>query len=823
VTVANDFANMIGHHLRYAVRRLAQARTYSLTAIISLTIGIGAAVAMFAIVHAVLLKPLPYQEPERLVRVMGIDPNAPKEWANYALAPQQFEAWRTGTGSLSSLAVVHTSTANLTTTDTAYRIDALHVSAEFFDILGAKAQLGQWFTRNDELPGAARRVILSDGLWRQALGGDPEIVGKTVLLDGVAHEIAGVAAGNLWIPAGRRLHPDYAIPQNVSFFLPLRFSEEDRRNASFLFLGLGRLAPGATAAGAAEELNSARGRVALPPRVQFPAQMHVEPLQAAIVAEHRSMLILLLGAVCCLLLIVCVNVSNLSLSRWARSAAELATRQALGATRGQLAMLCLAESSVLLAAGTAGGLLLGSWLLAGLRAQTALSIPRLEEAAMDWPVMLFALGVMVAGTWGAGAIPLARVVRGDIQASLATVSRSRTEDGKTRGAQRLLVGIQASLALLLLTGAGLLLISLEKVLAVGAGSENRNVSVVSLTLPRQRYSRGVDGQMLVDRLRAAWIQIPGVESVGAVTALPTEKSWNFINIYTPETESLPITETVVGSFVYATQNYFPTAGLGLKDGRLFADGENTERVVVISQTAAELLFPGRNAIGRTLRHLMSKQPERVVGVVSDVHAEGLDAAPSVTIYRPLSRKVFGPMTTELQVLVRSKTPPESIRDALRKGLSEVDAGLAVPAIRSLDALPRPEVERRHLQTRLVSGFGLTSLFLAAIGVYSLVSLSITQRKRELAIRVALGAEARHVRSFVWREALAPVLWGMAPGAAGAVALAFLWRGVLFGVSPFDPRVLLVASMVLLVATIVPAHILSRRAERIAPAIAMQSE
>lgn len=776
---------------------------------------------MFSVVDAVLLRPLPYREPDRLVRVIGIDHKAPKEWSHYALSPQQFDQWRAGTTTIQQLAVVHPTVANLTGLEAPERVDALHVSAEFFTLLGAQPKIGQWFSRADELQGAAPRVILTERIWRSAFGADPRIVGRTVYLDRVAHEVVGVARGELWIPGGRRLYPDFAISDNIAVFLPLRIEEADRRNAATRFISIARLAAGATVAQAEQELNALQRTLALPTHVQYPATVHVQSLHETIAGEYRLVLQLLLAAVVLLFLIVVVNVANLSLGRWMGNAQSLKIRQALGASRWQLTMLCLHESSILAAAGVAGGLLLARWALDALRLQTGIGIPRWEEADLHISSLLFGVAMGAVCALLIGLIPAWRATV--MVNSLVQTQRNSTLGPSTRQAQRLMVSVQVALAFVLVSGSILLALSLRTLLAVPQGYRDSGVSVVALMTPRQQYPQGKDRQALVDRIREECLKLPGVESVAAVTSLPMHTSWNFMNIYTPETENLPLSETIVGSFTYATRDYFQTVGLPLLEGRLYEDAEVEDRVVVISATAARQLFPGRNPIGAKLRHLIANQAERVIGVVGDVRSEGLDHPPSITVYRPLARSLFGSRAPELYALVRSRGTADMVRDDIRRAVAKVDPMLAVPSMGTLDRIPRPEVQRRELQAALTSGFGGIALFVAVAGIYGVVAFSLALRRKELAIRMALGAEQRHVRGLVWREALTPVLWGILPGLLGAVGVSQLLRGMLYGVSPLDAKVLILTPVLLLVAGLIPAQLLAVRACRISPASVMQGE
>lgn len=810
-------------NFRLAWRNLVRAKTYSATAIGSLTLGIAGVVAMFAIVEAVLLRQLPYNEPERVVLVTGAVLGFHDDQHSYLLDPNQFDRWRSGMRTVESLTIFRPGAVNVTGIREAQQVNILRVSAEFFTTLGYQPQLGRWLTREEEHDPAVRRVVIADGLWRSAYGADPEIVGKSVFLDGVAHEVVGVAPASFWLPSGGHFGVLHQLPGTVSVFLPLQVPAGERVAPAYFYTALARLTKGATAEQAAAELTANMPPVTWTASMPPPQEILATPVHTKIVERSRAPLLLLLGAVFFLLLLVCVNVGNLSLVRWERERKELAIRAALGASWRQLAGLCLAESALLAAAGTVAGCLLGSWLVGLVQAHAGVAVPRLELAGVNGMVLRF--GAVVGGAVALliGLLPSVRVAKRSGQWELGLTSRGSTDGTGVQRLQRLLVGAQAALAVILLSGAVLLLVSLRKVLEVPEGYDADRVVTAKLTPSRTRYPKPSDRLLLAERLTEQVRRIPGVAAAAASTVMPNEPSWAFINV---ESDVLREVNNYGGPgayYVQATKDYYSTLGIPLLEGRIPEDRVEGERQVVISQALAKELFPGVNPIGRVLRNGVGGAPERVIGVVGDVHPEGLEQPPANIVYRNFQMTTFGGGTPVLVLLARTGLPGEALADEIRKAVATVDPELAVPGVRTLRQIPRAEVSIRQLQAMLTSGFGVLGLVLSAAGVYGIVAFSLTRRRKELAIRMALGADGRRIRRIVWREALIPVMAGIVPGVMGAVGLGMLLRGLFFGVSPVEPGVLLATPVILLAAAMVPAHILARRTERIAPAEVMQVE
>lgn len=812
-------------NFQIAVRNLRRSRGYCFTAIASLALGIGGAVAMFAIVHAVLLKPLPYREPDRLVRVIGWNPKFPETEAWYLLNAVQFLAYRDGLRTLESLAGFRPGTGNLTGINEATRVNLLYASEEFLRTFGLHIQLGRWFSKEDEAGRGMERVVISDNFWRRALGADPRVIGQTLYLDGQPQQIIGVMPADFWLPSGNDLFP-LPIPEGISIFRPLviPINQRDGRDASFFYRAIGRLSGAATAEQAAQEMTAKMPPT--PPSVKFPPPVKIlaRGMREQLTESSRGSILLLLVAVLFLLMIVCVNVGSLAVMRWNRNERELAVRAALGATWKQLAGLCLAESAVVSSAGTIAGVLLAWSLIDAIRSRTDLAIPRIEFSGLGGPVLLFSLCVGAFSAMIVGLLAAFRVTRNAKGWDLRSGGGRTATPSYTAGRfQRRLISVQTGLAVVLLSGASLLTLSLWKTMQVPEGYDSERVAIAKLNPAPSYFPRANDRLRLAERFTEELRTIRGVTSAAVTTTMPNEPSWNLVNVETDVRPAQADPPVISAHFVFASKGYYETLGIPLLEGSIPEDQKGDERKVVISRSAARAFFPGLNPIGRVLRHGINQWPERVVGVVGDIYADGLDQPPSKVIYRPFAENYFGGQTPEMILLVRTEGDTSKLSGPIREVVRKVTPQLGVPRVETLRQLPRREVTVRQTLAALVSGFGFVALFVAVAGLYGVTAYSLAQRRKEHAIRAALGAEPQHLRVLIWRETLTPVLWGLFPGILGAAAVGPLLRGLLFGVSPFEPWVFVLTPAVLVGAALVPAFLLSRHAKRIDPSAVLQAE
>lgn len=806
---------MIPISLSITVRSLFRSRAYSLTAIGSLTFAIGTAVAMFAVVDAVLLQPLPVREPERLVGVSGFIPNDPR--ALFMLNPQQHAMWRAGTRSLESLAIVKPDITNLTGVIEPKRLDVLQVSGEYFATLGVAPRLGRWIGEEDQ---TSRGIVLTDGLWREAFAADPRVIGKTVYLNEEAYQILGVAPANLWFPRGKL---EFALPDSIRAFIPLRMANWEKTGTdAYFYRAIGRLSPGVTIPQAEEELTATLASIPWRSGIVHPTAVRVDALQAATVRASRSNLWLLFGAILSLLLIVCVNLANLSLVRWARQSGELAIRVALGASTRQLLAMCLAESLLLAAAGTGSGLWLAAWLVDIVRAQSGLAIPRLEQSAINAPVIGFTLLLLLFTTVLIGLLPALRISRPTAWGPLSALGRGARASLPVQKLQRKLATLQVALALLLLYAAGLSVVGLVRMLSIPEGYDSGQVAVVPLSPPKTKYRNSELRLQLAEQLVAELRRLPGASAAAITSVLPHEPSWNFVNILTEHTDDRPLSEQQTGYFQSVSQHYFAATGIPLLAGRAHRDRGEAERVALLSRAAAQALFPGADPLGKVIRHGILKNPTRVIGVVGDTYPDGRDKPPANMVYEPINRLVLPAVPLELSLIIRSETGTLT-HQSIQQAVATVDPGLGVPEVRFLSQIPRRGESVRSLQALLSGGFACMALFVATAGVYGMVAFSLAQRRRELAIRMALGASERDMWSLVTRESLVPVVWGVLPGIGAAFALAYWGRDLLFATSPINPWVTVLAPLAMLAAAMVPVYTLTRQATRIDPAAALQAE
>jgi predicted permease len=802
---------MMSENFRCAFRNLRAAPGFTTTAILSLAIGIGGTVSMFTLVKSILLKPLAYPEPDRLVLVTQNSPYQSVNHPSFGIAPIQFLRWRNVTESFESLALFRGATVNLTGDGVPETLGAARISAEFFDTLRVQPLLGRWFRKAEEQRGMPGAAIISASLWRQRFSADPHIIGRKIVLDGAPHEVIGVTRPDLRFFRGRQLHLENVLPERAEIFLPIRFTEvEEQGRFNIVYLGIARLKPGSAPAQARAELDTSLPAFRFnPPLGDFRWWTVVEPLQAALVAETGKPLWILLFAVAFVLLIVCANLANLCLMRTAQRNRELAIRVALGAARRHLLAYSFAESLLLAVLGTSIGLLLSVWVTDAVVAVAPSQIPRLDETSIDAGVLLFSVAVCALTTVLFGVLPAWRASRVDPLASINAAGHGKTETRRSGRIRAALVGAEVSLGTLLAIGSGLLLASLHQTMKAPKGFTADRVLTADITLPPTKYQTVNAIDRFYRGLRDQLAAHPGVVHVAATTFLPLETEH-----FAPVVAERPGTAESSGLVTWpaVTSEYFEAMDIPLRDGRFFRERE-TDDVVVISESTARLLWPGENPIGRRL-----SRPEnvrswlRVVGVAGDVLSAGLDRPTTPTVYRLYSR--YG--TAAFRVVVRTAVS-DGIRESLRQAVSRTDPEIPVPEARPMTELIGKSGQQRRFETALFSMFALIAVLLAGIGVYGVVAYSVLQRRREIGLRLALGADARNVTQLVFKNGMTPVFVGMVAGLVMAAGFSKAMSSLLFNTSALDPIIFIVSPLVLALAGAVPCWLSARQTLRIGPA------
>ena len=791
--------------LRYAARRLGRAPAFTLAAVATLALGIGANTAMFSVVRAVLLRPLPYAEPDRLVRVRrGSSAPDLRDLTAQSRTCEGFAGYRPQFFDVPGEPL-------------AERMDGALVTGDALVLLGTKPALGRVLTADDDHVGAEKVVVVSDRFWRQRLGADPAAVGRTFRFVTGTYRIVGV------LPAGFEL-PEAKADVYASEW-PESAPEAEARGAHTL-LGLARLRPGVTLAQAQAEADAIAQRLAaLYPIENRDRQYVLTPMHDFIVQNVRAALLLLFGAVGFVLLIAGVNVVNLLLARAADRQREMAIRASLGAGRGRLLRQLLVESVLLSAVGGLAGLLVGSWGLGIIVGLGQDQIPALESVRLDPWVLAFTAGVSVLTGVLFGLAPGWQAAGRSVAPELKDGARSIDAPGRER-IRRLLVASEIALSVILLAGAGLLLRSLHHLQSVDPGFQPERLLTFNLTLPMNPYRdiprRTLFFESVLDHVRA----LPGVTSVAATSELPFDPGkvpQNFIIEGEPPVE--PGREPDVMSRGVST-GYLRTLGIPLRQGRDLeaTDTATAEPVGIVNEAAARTLFHGGDPIGRRVAWARAEPRVwiRVVGVAGDVRGDGLDAEDTPALYTPMAQEPR-PWRTWMNVVVRSSVAPAALTESIKREVGRVDKDVPVTRVRAMNDLVQGSFADRHFTLALLGAFAVVAVVLAGVGIYGVMAYAVSRRTREIGLRMALGARGQDVMRLVLGQTMGVTLLGIAVGLGGAFALRRIVASMLFGVGPGDPATLLLVALMLAVVALAAGFVPARRAARVDPSVALRAE
>jgi putative ABC transport system permease protein len=783
-------------------------------------LGIGANTAIFSVVNGVLLKPLPYPEPERLVRIFQSTPVLP----NAPMSPADFRDYREQNTTFESLAGYFRQDLELAQEERAERLMGMRASSGYFRTLGLQPMLGREFTHEEEIPDESAVVILSHGLWRRRFDGDPTIVGKTIRLSGKSFTVVGVApAGLQHVGGGYRPLPH---GESVDIWWPMRLGPNRPRSASIVNV-VGRLKPGVTRKQAEAEFDLIAARLAMqyPGLYRNEAKTLIQPLREEIVEGSQKTLLLLLAAVFLVLLIACVNVANLTLARAAAREREIAVRLALGAGRARIVRQLLIESLTLAVMGGLLGLLMAKLAINALIRLGPEQLPRLQMISLDGRILAFTLLISLLTGLLFGMAPALQSLKLNLNESLKEGGRAASGGKRQRRTRGALVVAEVALALALLLGAGLLMRSFLKLQQTDPGFNPEGVLTMSVVLPGARYAYGEPQISFLQRLVERVSALPGVRSAGVTSDLPWTGYQNEGGGFTIEGKTFPPDQPTQAQYHFIGADYMRAIGVPLLAGRWFdaRDRRGSQPVILINQAMARRYWPGEDAVGKRvgISDVSRKDVNwtQVVGVIGDVKDYPNSAEAEPAYYYPITQQPY----PEMSLAIRADKDSLSLVEAVRREVRGLDREMPISEVRTLETVAAAAVAGRRFTLMLVGVFSLTALALAGIGIYGVTSYLVANRIHEIGIRIALGANSFDILKLALRQGMTLALAGVGAGLALAFAATRLMTNLLYGVGATDPATFVAVPLFLIGVSLVACYLPARRATKVDPMVALRSE
>jgi len=816
--------------LRLGLRTLHKAPTFAGVAVLTLALGVEANTAIFSIVNAVLLRPLPFAEPDRLVRIAFNEPGLGLRDVPFSVP--ELDDLRNRAGVFTDVSTVAGGSVNLTGARHPERLEFVVTHPNYFSMLGVTPQIGRLFGPQDFALGFAPVAVISDGLWRRSYGADPNVIGRTVRLDNDLYTIVGI------LPPGFR-HPGPTVSGNVEVFTTAGFSADPApppaRSTRFMPASIGRLKPGITLEQAQARLTAMATEIRHDYAKDYPAQnrwtIEIQPLQEALVGNVRPMLLVLLGAVILIVFIVSLNIANLLLARASARQQEMAVRSALGASRGRMIRQMLTESMLLSVMGGLAGVLSTVATLGFILRLVPSNIPRLNEVRIDWVVLEFALVISVLTGLTFGLAPALQSAKAALSSAIREGARGSGYSAKTSRLRDALIVSELAIAVVLMVGAGLLLRTLRDLLQQNPGFNPTQVVAANFSLPEPNDPKADPylsvaqqtsfNRELLRRMRA----IPGIELAAITSHLPTSdlrlKDAQAINALAIEDRPVESALDLRAERIRISPDYFEVMQAPLLRGRFFAEGDEDGKqpAAIIDETTARKYWPTRDPLGRRLR--FGQDPAQpwmtVVGIVKDIKNDGLDNDGVPHIYVPIYQSPH----RDLSVVLRTSLPANVLEPQIRHGIQSIDPGLPVFNVSSMNDVLDRSLASRRFSADLVGGFAAVALLLASIGIYGLLAYMVGQRSREIGIRMALGARRGDVLKLILRKGVVLAAVGIVAGIIVSAATASMMASLLYGVQPHDLLVFLAVPLLLFAVAVLASYFPARRATKVDPMFALR--
>jgi len=803
--------------LRFAVRSLLKRPGFALVVIITLALGIGANTAIFSVVNAVLLSPLPYKEPERLVAVWAKSTN--RNLTNQPVSYLNYTDWKEQTQAFEQLAAIRAESLNLTGQGEPERINGVRITVNILSTLGVTPELGRDFLPEEGQPEKASAALVSYGLWQRRFGGDPKLIGQTLTLDAKPYTVIGILPP--WLK-----YPGLIMPQTgADIWIPYLVSPSQNQRGFANLRLVGKLKPGVTLTAAQTDVDLVARRL----EQQYPQDntnlgIGVVPLQEQLVGNARLALLILLGAVGLVLLIACVNVANLMLARAAGRSAETALRAALGASRWRLIRQLLTECILLSLLGGAVGILLAYAGINWFKTLNIASLPRLDEISINLKVLAFTLAASAVTGLIFGLLPSLQFSVIELNESLKEGRKGAGGGGHHRRWLRGLVVVEIALALVLLVGAGLLLRSFQRVTEADPGFNPRNVLTLNVPLPQANYPDQQRQLQFYETALPKLGALPGVESASGVFRVPLIGLAT--STFSIEGKPVPVGNKPNNDYRTVSPNYFRTMGIALRQGREFTERDKADApdAVIINEELARRFFPGENPIGKRVQiGAENSRFREIVGVVENVHLTSLDGPVDPAIYVPMAQNTWPQALRISTFAIRTSVEPRTLLAAIRNQLHSIDSSLPVTQVQTMEEIVSGSLAQRRFNLTLLMIFAAVAGVLAIVGVYGVMSYNVTQQTHELGIRMALGAQQSEILKMVVGDGAKLAMAGVAIGLAGSLALTRLMAGLLFGVSATDPLTFVAIALALTAVCILAALIPARKAAKVNPIIALRGE